>query len=118
TKIEEVRLQALDVTILTNHLRQGGKRLVQGIGGDRTNGASEYVSFDQPDHLQEISVRENSVGKVAVHLEQERIGDVDLELTQVFECPAKGLVVLGAERHGAVVGGVFAELLDQGFDIR
>ena len=66
--------------------------------------------------VSEVIAWQQLAGVVVVQLQQQRVGDVDLEVAQVLEGLAELLVGLPAERHGAVVAGVGLDVGHQGID--
>ena len=68
---EEVRLDALEVTVLLERLAEGGEGLVHRVGGDGADGAAEHVRLDQPHRRGEVGGAERTGRVVVIQLEQE-----------------------------------------------
>ena len=113
---EEVRSNALDVAVLLERLAEGGEGLVQRISGDGADSAAEHIGLDQPDRGREVIGLKRSVRVVVVQLEQEWVGDIDLQLAQVLEDSAERRILLTSQRQRAEVAGEGADVPHQRLD--
>ena len=67
--------------------------MLRDVGRDAGDGAAEDVALDEPDDLEQLGVVIFALVVVVEDLDQERVGDVDLELVEVGDRLAERRVV-------------------------
>ena len=106
-------LDSFEIAVLLECLREGRKGLIERVRRYRTNRPSEDVCLYQPDSLHEFRSWESAIRVVLVQLQQERIGNIDFQLTQVMKGALEVCFRLSPERHGAEVPGEVTDVSDE-----